>query len=56
MLQPATDCIIGLDLAGLNRNPSGIAILKNRMAQTKLVYSDDELKDILKEVKSLLPL
>ncbi len=35
--------IIGLDLAGVPKNPSGFARLSNSELQTSLIYSDDEI-------------
>lgn len=35
--------IIGLDLAGVPKNPSGFARLSNSKFQTSLIYSDDEI-------------
>jgi predicted nuclease with RNAse H fold len=51
MLQPTTHCIIGLDLAGLSKNPSGIAYLKQRVVQTKLVYTDEQIREIIEDNK-----
>lgn len=54
MLQPEADCIIGIDLAGLKKNPSGLAILRQRKVQTKLVYSDEEIIDSITDNKPYL--
>lgn len=35
--------IIGIDLAGKQKNPTGWAVLKNRMVETALVYTDKEI-------------
>ena len=41
------ECIIGLDLAGLSKNPSGIAILIGQTVLASLVYSDQEILETL---------
>lgn len=40
MLQAA---VIGLDLAGISKNPTGVALLSRRKIETKLLYSDAEI-------------
>jgi predicted nuclease with RNAse H fold len=35
--------IIGIDLAGKQKNPTGWAVLKNKMMETALVYTDKEI-------------
>jgi len=35
--------VIGLDLAGVSKNPTGVASLSNRKIETKLLYSDAEI-------------
>jgi len=45
----AAQCIIGLDLAGLDKNPSGIAAIKNADVQAKLVFLDGEILDFLEK-------
>jgi hypothetical protein len=37
---------IGLDLAGLHSNPTGVASLVNRNFETSLVYSDEEIVEL----------
>ena len=54
MLQPDAYCIIGLDLAGLNKNPSGIASLKRKNVQTKLTYTDEQIIEIIENNKPSL--
>jgi len=48
MLKLDISCIIGLDLAGKRKNPSGIAIIQGRTLSTKLVYTDTEILQIIK--------
>jgi predicted nuclease with RNAse H fold len=46
---------IGIDLAGSPKRPSGICILDEEMnAQTFIVYSDEEIIKIVKDVKPLV--
>jgi len=46
---------IGIDLAGSPKRPSGICILDEEMnAQTFIVYSDEEIIKIIKDVKPLV--
>jgi predicted nuclease with RNAse H fold len=35
--------VVGVDLAGVPHRPTGICLLRNRDALTKLVYADDEI-------------
>lgn len=43
--------IIGIDLAGREANPTGIAIWRNRKVETFLVYTNNEILEILWRVK-----
>jgi predicted nuclease with RNAse H fold len=43
MLKLAGKCIMGIDLAGLSKNPTGIALLKGNVAETSLVQTDKEI-------------
>ena len=43
MLQFKDKCVIGIDLAASNKNPTGWAILKNRNVKTQLLYTDKEI-------------
>ena len=54
MLQLAAECIIGLDLAGLVKNPSGVAVLTEKNVQASLVHSDSEILEIIEEHKPVL--
>lgn len=51
MLQLNAYCIIGLDLAGLDKKPSGIASLKRKSVQTKLAYTDEQIIEIIENNK-----
>jgi len=43
MLQFRYKCVIGIDLAASSRNPIGWALLKNKTAKTRLLYTDKEI-------------
>jgi predicted nuclease with RNAse H fold len=43
MLEFNGKCTIGIDLAGLSRNPTGWALLKGNAVKTALVYTDNEI-------------
>lgn len=43
--------IIGIDLAGKETNPTGVAIWKNKRVETCLVYKNSEILEILLHVK-----
>lgn len=47
----AVNYIIGLDLAGLSKNPSGIASLNGKTVQANLVYSNSEIMDTIEKHK-----
>lgn len=47
MLEFDAQCIIGLDLAGKNKNPTGLALLQGRRVQTSLIYTDTEILDAI---------
>jgi len=44
--------VVGVDLAGKSENPTGFCILTDSGAETKLLYSDEE---ILKEIEEVKP-
>ena len=52
MLKLKGKVIIGIDLAGKERNPTGFAIWRNRTVETCLIYTD---KEILEKVFSANP-
>jgi len=43
--------IIGIDLAGKETNPTGLAVLKGKKVETCLVYTNSEILDILTRAK-----
>ncbi|MEM3824333.1 MAG: DUF429 domain-containing protein, partial [Candidatus Bathyarchaeia archaeon] len=47
--------IIGIDLAGSSKNPTGWALWKNKIVKANLVYTDEEiLKGILSHSPSIV--
>lgn len=54
MLKLDGKCTIGIDLAGLSKNPTGFALLKGKTAKTSLMYTDKEiLENIIRNAPSL---
>lgn len=51
MLKLDISCLIGLDLAGKSKNPSGIVILEGRNLTAKTVYTDNEILQIIENNK-----
>jgi predicted nuclease with RNAse H fold len=45
---------VGLDLAGVERRPTGFCVLKNMRAETSLVYKDEEVLRRIEESKTEL--
>jgi predicted nuclease with RNAse H fold len=43
MLEFKDKCVIGIDLAGSSRNPTGWALLKGKAVKTRLLYTDKEI-------------
>jgi predicted nuclease with RNAse H fold len=55
MLELGGKCTIGIDLAGLSKNPTGFALLKGKTVETSLIYTDKEiLESIIKNAPSLI--
>lgn len=48
MLKLESKGIIGIDLAGKEKNPTGLAILKHKKVETRLVYTDKEILDAVR--------
>lgn len=46
--------VVGIDLAGSDRRPSGICFLSGRQLITKLIYLDEEILSEVEEFKPLL--
>ena len=42
-----TKVIIGIDLAGKQENPTGLAVWKNKKVKTRLVYRDDQILEAI---------
>jgi len=40
MLEFKDKCVIGIDLAGSSKNPTGWTLLKNKAVKTLLLYTD----------------
>ncbi|MEM1564247.1 MAG: DUF429 domain-containing protein [Candidatus Bathyarchaeia archaeon] len=47
-----SEAIIGIDLAGKEKNPTGLAVWQNRTVKTCLIYTD---KEILKKLTCINP-
>jgi predicted nuclease with RNAse H fold len=45
MLEFKDKCVIGIDLAGSSRNPTGWALLKGKAVKTFLLYTDSEISE-----------
>ena len=55
MLEFDGKCIIGIDLAGLSKYPTGWALLKGTAVKTSLIYTDSEiLENITRNIPSLI--
>jgi len=55
MLEFKGKCVIGIDLAGVSRNPSGWALLKGNAVKTSLVYTDSGiLENIVRNQPALI--
>lgn len=55
MLELENSIIIGIDLAGSSKNPTGWALWKNKIVKANLVYTDEEiLKGILSHSPSIV--
>jgi len=38
--------VVGIDLAGREKNPSGLAVISDRGLRTGLIYSDEEIRNL----------
>lgn len=54
MLEWKGKCIIGLDLAGVNRNPTGYAQIRENAVKTCLLYTDNEIIQRITESNPVL--
>ncbi|MDH4153859.1 MAG: hypothetical protein OEV01_08770 [Nitrospira sp.] len=49
--------VVGIDLAGSPRRPTGLCVLRDLMAETCVVFRDDEIIDRVKEIRpTLIPI
>ena len=54
MAQSAPIIVVGIDLAGSPKRPTGICVLRNLMAKTHVVFSNDDILDFVKEARPAL--
>ncbi|MCW4045550.1 MAG: DUF429 domain-containing protein [Candidatus Bathyarchaeota archaeon] len=54
MLKFDGECTIGIDLAGLSKNPTGIALLKNKTVETSVIHTDTEILEYITVNKPVL--
>jgi predicted nuclease with RNAse H fold len=55
MLEFEGKCIIGIDLAGISKNPTGLALLEGKTVKTSLIYTGKEiLENITRNKPSLI--
>jgi predicted nuclease with RNAse H fold len=47
MLEFESKCTMGIDLAGLSKNPTGIARLKGKTVKASLIYTDKEILEYI---------
>lgn len=46
--------IVGIDLAGSPRRPTGLCVLRGQTAETYVVFSDDEILDVVRRAQPTL--
>ncbi|MSS71427.1 MAG: DUF429 domain-containing protein [Candidatus Latescibacteria bacterium] len=46
--------IVGIDLAGSPRRPTGVCVLRGLKAQTQVLYSDEEILDLIRQTQPAL--
>lgn len=57
MAQSAPIIVIGIDLAGSPKRPTGLCILRDMIVETHVVYSDEDILDFVRETQpSLVPI
>jgi len=54
MLELDGKCTIGIDLAGLSKNPTGMALLRDKTVETSLIYTDEEILETVTKNAPLL--
>lgn len=53
----ASPVVAGIDLAGSPRRPTGLCVLRDLKAETRVVFSDDDIIDLAKEARpTLIPI
>lgn len=46
--------VVGIDLAGSPRRPTGMCMLRDLAAETRVVFSDDEILNFVNEARPVL--
>lgn len=54
MTQTLPLVVVGIDLAGSPKRPTGLCVLRNLIAETHVVFSDDDILDFVKEARPTL--
>ncbi|OQW31515.1 MAG: hypothetical protein A4E19_07845 [Nitrospira sp. SG-bin1] len=54
MTKSAPLVIVGIDLAGSPKRPTGLCVLRDLMAETRVAFSDDDILNFVNEVRPLL--
>ncbi|MDH4081371.1 MAG: DUF429 domain-containing protein [Nitrospira sp.] len=54
MAESAPIIVVGIDLAGSPKRPTGICVLRDLKAETHIVFSDDDILDFVKEARPAL--
>ncbi|MDR4463186.1 MAG: DUF429 domain-containing protein [Nitrospira sp.] len=57
MVKNESPIVVGIDLAGSPKRPTGICLLHELIAETHILFSDEEILDFVKETRpSLVPI
>ena len=54
MIKNSSLVIVGIDLAGSPRRPTGLCVLRNMTAETHVVFGDDDILNFVKEARPTL--
>lgn len=54
MSEPRALVVVGIDLAGSPRRPTGLCLLNGLRAETSVAFSDDEILDLVKQARPRL--
>lgn len=54
MAESAPLVVVGIDLAGSPKRPTGLCVLRDLMAETHVLFSDDEILNFVREVRPAL--